>query len=508
MTSKLKISIVSFFILLAFATQSKAQNYTDLDYYLVDSLNVKNLNNSDASILDSCLNLFHKEVNDTLKVLHINTLVENAYSTDVWPKYNNWIYQHCNEMLSVSKDEGLIKFYSLAKAGAINNFGYLDQYNYQLDQALNNYNASILIYKDFNDSSSIANGLNNIGSVYFQKSDVVNAMVNYNESLNIRQLINDEFGLANSYNNIGYAYQYKGDLAKAIDYYEKSLSIRERLDDKGLIATQFNNIGLVYLELDNGEKAKKYFSKALELDSEIGNEYGVGYDLANLGRAQLLLKNYLEASNDLDKAFKIFKKISAKHESGEALLSLAQVALERNQNFNKSISIYKGALEIFDELESASGRVDAYEGLASNYLKLGQPNMALEHCLKAESFANQMESIHAKKKVAECLVAIYKELEEKESLNLKELELSSIIDSLDQIAIQDRLDLLEAERIMNQNTDLASQEKNKLKNQAKDVALKNLNLIDQDGHVNLYIFTGVGILIFVLMIILIRRRMS
>ena len=79
-----------------------SQTFADKDYYLIDSLVVENLSDDDKKLLDSCLTIFHKQEHDSDKINIINTIVNTSWDNDVWPKYNQWIYNFTKQKLTLS----------------------------------------------------------------------------------------------------------------------------------------------------------------------------------------------------------------------------------------------------------------------------------------------------------------------------------------------------------------------------------------------------------------------
>jgi len=74
--------------------QCYAQKYAPKEYYLVDSLILEDLSNSHIKLIDSCLAIFHKSKEDTIRVKIINVIISECWDFKVWPKYNEWIYKH------------------------------------------------------------------------------------------------------------------------------------------------------------------------------------------------------------------------------------------------------------------------------------------------------------------------------------------------------------------------------------------------------------------------------
>ena len=112
-------------ILCFFNMMSNAQQFADKQFYLVDSLVIDSVSSRDKAVLDSSLNLFHNSSNDTIKINIINSIVDNCWDDNVWPKYNNWMYNRINFLLSEDDLNDKLEYkLKSSLASVINNIGY------------------------------------------------------------------------------------------------------------------------------------------------------------------------------------------------------------------------------------------------------------------------------------------------------------------------------------------------------------------------------------------------
>ncbi len=84
-----QLTSILLFVLISVA--AIAQNFADKDYYLVDSLEIDKVSESDKGLLDSCLTFFHQAEHDTDKLKSISIIIEESWDENVWPKYNLWM---------------------------------------------------------------------------------------------------------------------------------------------------------------------------------------------------------------------------------------------------------------------------------------------------------------------------------------------------------------------------------------------------------------------------------
>ena len=99
--------------------QCYAQNYADKEYYLVDSLDLDALTETDLQIVDSCLKVYHKAKYDTSKINAINVIVEESWDENVYPKYNDWVHLFVLQKLKAKHPAPIIQHYKIALAVAL-----------------------------------------------------------------------------------------------------------------------------------------------------------------------------------------------------------------------------------------------------------------------------------------------------------------------------------------------------------------------------------------------------
>ncbi|NQY29308.1 MAG: tetratricopeptide repeat protein [Flavobacteriaceae bacterium] len=259
----------TFFILftLALFFSSQAQNYADKNYYLVDSLKLDNLVVNEKEMLQSSLTDFHKATTEKQKLAAVNTIIENSWDKNVWPKYNQWMHQYTKEKLG-----GMISI--------------TDGVN------ITTQKKTLLKY--------YSNSLNNIGFIYNEKGDLTQGLIYYYKSLTIREVINDSLGLSETYNNIGTIYASQENIVKALEFLKKSLKFTESIDSPN-IATTISNVGILYGKQGDRDKAMFYFQKSLEENQKANDTVGIARSLG-------LIAGFYKSGNELDKSLEYLLK--------------------------------------------------------------------------------------------------------------------------------------------------------------------------------------------------------
>lgn len=329
-TNKLKpLKIVLTFLTVILFWQSSNAQFASSSYYLVDSLEINQMKESERSYLDSILKVFHSSNNDSNKYALILTFIENNNNLNVWPKYNNWIIKQ------VSKKDLLIY-----KGQALNNKGYYFHVTGQLKLAIEYYFKSLKIFEETKDSIELANSFNNIGSLLHNLDEYENSIEYYKKSYNISKTINYDNGLANAANNIGHYFSTNNLADSAIIYYQSSAEIFKAHKDYSALATTLGNIGFQYSTLGDAKKAKEITKESIEYRILSNDMRGLGYAYDNISSIELTLSNYENAYKFGQKSLKIAKEIND--------IDLIRRASLQCYNSSKTLKLYKEGLQYYE----------------------------------------------------------------------------------------------------------------------------------------------------------------
>ena len=353
-----------FFILLFPVTSLYSQNYADKKFYLVDSLDWSAVSNDDRRIIDSCMYVFHKAKNDTLKMQAVIRIIDKSWDEKVWHKYNEWIHLYAQECLVkkgvTKKTKKRIKIFL---SSALNNKGVIELSKGNVDLALKYLHESLELEKETTGDENIATSLSNIAYVYSNQGDIPKALEFYHQALTIQEKNHDSIGISRSYNNIGFIYQNIGDNKKALEYYHKSLTIRIKTGDKMGIAVSYSNLAEIYGDQKDYKKAIEYYNKGNVIYKSIGNMQGFAGGLNNIGYLYLMngdpyCKNErskcLELGEKLaleyfEQGFKIQTEINDKAGMTSTLFNMAKLFWMKG-NYSQSDKLARQAYQLSKEL--------------------------------------------------------------------------------------------------------------------------------------------------------------
>ncbi len=143
------------------------------------------------------------------------------------------------------------------------------------EQALDNYNKSIVFLKKINAKEELSEVYNIIGIIHYYLANYEKSLKSYLNSLHIHEELGNKMGMSSAYNNIGIIYNNQDNQQKALEYHFKSLGIDKEIGNKNGIATSYNNIGEIYRIQGKWDKALEYYMKSLKIKEEEKNIDGM-----------------------------------------------------------------------------------------------------------------------------------------------------------------------------------------------------------------------------------------
>ncbi|PCI98694.1 MAG: hypothetical protein COB15_05585 [Flavobacteriales bacterium] len=369
-------------------SNSATIKYADKEFYLVDSLDLEVISESDRKLLDSCLTVFHKAKEDTSKVDAINQIVEVSLDENLRPKYKIWLYHFLKEKLKQQHSTITTKRLKIGLAVAINEIGFIYINQGDLPKALDYFHKSLAIHKEMGDKKGIAGNYNNIGFIYNRQGDISKALDYYHKSIAVREEIGDKEGTTEAYNNIGLISQLQGDIPKALDYFHKSLAIQKEIGDKKGIALSYSNFGFLYREQGDIPKALDYHHKSLAIQKEIGNKKGIARSHNNIGFIY-------DSKGDIPKALDYYHKSLAVREEIGDIKGIAVIhnnigAIYYGQgDLPNALDYFHKSLVIREEIGDKKGIAGSINNIGFIYMKQGDMPKALDYYHK--SLANYEE---------------------------------------------------------------------------------------------------------------------
>lgn len=209
------------------------------------------------------------------------------------------------------------------EASALGYFGVIARRRGDLDTALENYNASIVMLREGNDEFRLALMIGNLGTVFRDRGNFARALELQLEALGIRERIGDH--LETSLRNIALLYRELEDTDSARSYFERALAAVDRHTNPERYASVIGSYASLLNDVGDHAAALTAANDALEIDTGLGNRSNQGLERLEVGRALHGLKQDIEASDQLDSALEIGRQLGQHEIVARALLSLAEI---------------------------------------------------------------------------------------------------------------------------------------------------------------------------------------
>lgn len=374
----------------------EAQKYEDKAYYLIDSLVLEEMVDSDIELLESSLRQYFEAENDTIRYNAIFQITQGMAHED-WSKYNEFLYLKLQEMLtSTSLTEGETLYGKRMLANVLGDFGfYAASVQGDFNRAFDYFNEALNLSEEIGDKYNMVTMLNNIGSVSERFGDISRALENYHRSLLICEEIGHRKGMPSLLNNIGLINMKQGNYPEALDYLTKSLNLHEEFEEYDNVARNLENIGLInsrlgnskeamryllqsyttaeaigdkaiiarslksvaaeYIKQDSLDKAEMYSQKAMDVYEDLGNKRGLASINLLFGELALKKGNLKSATDYATKSLKLSQELGFPDDIRNAALLCSNIS-QNNQDFKEGLEMYKLYISMRDSILNVSTR--------------------------------------------------------------------------------------------------------------------------------------------------------
>lgn len=219
----------------------------------------------------------------------------------------------------------------------------------EVGAAIERLQSALEQYADRANGWELAPLLNDVGTAYRQVGEPTEAGICFERSVQISEEVGNGYARAVALNNLGVLNQSTGEFQTALDFYDRALDAWRDLGQPSNRANTLHNVGITLTALGYLEEARSYLDEALSLRQ--GDPRGLAATLMAAGWLQELTGDVLTATKMYDDA-----------------LTLLQLVGDRQ------------------------GEAVAFDLRGTAYLKLGQPEQALDSYQKALAIADEKGS--------------------------------------------------------------------------------------------------------------------
>ncbi len=174
-------------------------------------------------------------------------------------------------------------------------------------QALENYQESLTLWYELNDTNNATYALLMMGNIYGNQNNIKKSLECFHKAISLHEKRNNLQGIRQIYNRIGIMYKTNNDFPNAIINFQKVLSIAAEMNDKN-ISGVLTNMGDIYGRQGDIIKAEKYFNSALKIANEYNEEWNIAYVFDCLANLYMNQKKYQTSKEYCDSALITWKK--------------------------------------------------------------------------------------------------------------------------------------------------------------------------------------------------------
>ncbi|MFX1587010.1 MAG: tetratricopeptide repeat protein [Promethearchaeota archaeon] len=197
--------------------------------------------------------------------------------------------------------------------------GWIKRAQGELDQALEYYHKQLKVTKEMGDEKRAAWALFSIAITYFYKGDLFRAKENAQECLSLYEKLKSEFGLSWAHSLFGSIYRGKGEFNKSLEYYQQTLTIyNENLAIQKRVPHSYcyalRNIGMIYYEKNQIKKSIEYLKESIKTHNSycIVKDTLFDYDLIAsniyLILSSIEIENYEQIDNSMEELSKFAQR--------------------------------------------------------------------------------------------------------------------------------------------------------------------------------------------------------
>lgn len=247
----------------------------------------------------------------------------------------------------------------------------------EVAEAVTYYQKGIEASKMNNDVRSEINSRTNLGNLYIDLGSTDQAISYLSEALDLAQNSQLEYVEGVIKLNIGNVYFQMENFSQAAKYYNSALLVYQNTNDLEGQINGLINVALTEEKLNLSDSAQARFLQAREIAEQINKPNLLAMTANYLGKNHLQNGDFKLADYWLKEALRVSETNDIEREYYMANYNLGLYWFEQN-NYEKSIGVFKKALQKANKMQSVILQKDAAESLWQAYQKVNQFEQALE----------------------------------------------------------------------------------------------------------------------------------
>lgn len=274
------------------------------------------------------------------------------------------------------------------KANILKAIGIVYQDLNKFEDALDNLQSALKIYRTVNDQKGIAGSLDQIAQIQDGMGNSTDALASYKEALAVRRQIGDKKGIGITLMNLGTFYHNHGKYADALPLVKEALQLERDLGNEALMAMLLNNMGSIEFNQGNYQDALTNFQQALQIREKLHLQDEMADTLHNLAETNVRLGLYDVALTQDLKALETYR--ASGNQKGIAVVSSSLGTIFDTQGqYARALSARRDAVENFRKIADRTAEsVEAMAGYGNTMSEMGNGDIgqkSIEDALKLAS---------------------------------------------------------------------------------------------------------------------------
>ena len=244
------------------------------------------------------------------------------------------------------------------------------------------------------------------------KNNLDKAMDYYEQALDLARKNKLDEEMVRAYLLLSEVSRYIPDNVKALNYSNQAFSNVNLIKNDSLLAKVHLEFGSVYLAQNEKILALKNYMTALRIAEELKNNTLLRAGYSKLSSFYFILEDYDKSIDYQIKAYEQLNYIINGQTPYAKVQDLSRIGdiYAAKQNNDIATNYYEQSLKLADSLKYEPIKAIAYRSIINNYLKNGQPRLALEYFNEHPQLKRFMEAVNFSHFIDQSYAYIYSQL--------------------------------------------------------------------------------------------------
>ena len=299
----------------------------------------------------------------------------------------------------------------------------------EYEEAIDNLRSSLKMYKRIDDSLCMLSVYNSLGNSFRKISEFDSASVYYHSAMKYCEALGHETGLASVLNNLGktmYSLP-KPDFEQAKEYLFRSLSINKKHNRLYNIALNYSHIGNLYNLSHNLDSAFFYYRLCGELNQKVGNKHGLANNYNNIGEVYEKQGDYRKAFDNYKMALSYYRDQDMPEGINVSILNIADIYVEEGK-YRLAHIYYDSAIDLAHQYNIKHYYSNALQNKSNAYYRAGDFRNAYDYLERSYDFTDSIYNIETKARLDEMKIKYEREKDQAEILRLEKANLLKDLD--------------------------------------------------------------------------------